>query len=190
MLLVHREYRERRNISCGEWEHSKNRESQEKLHKRGYIWTEPWKMTRITSSREGCRNGLLRTSGSWPWPHVLYTLAGSAWSSRESLIMECMMHKTKNFTAMDCSLIAYPEFLFSLRAVRLAFHVLGCHVLENVRPTSTSESVFWPPRRLEPPLGSLRRFVFVWKILLLRYLLQNEVDVYCECPDLIVDLSW
>ena len=56
--------------------------------------------------------------------------------------MECMKHKTKNFTAMDCSLIAYPEFLFSLRAVRLAFHVLGCHVLENVQPTSTSELVF------------------------------------------------
>ena len=50
--------------------------------------------------------------------------------------MECMKHKTKNFTAMDCSLIAYPEFLFSLRAVRLVFHILGCHVLENVGPAS------------------------------------------------------
>lgn len=86
--------------------------------------------------QRGCRNGLLCTSGPWPWPRVLYTLAGSAWSSRESLIMECMKHKTKNFTAMDCSLIAYPEFLFSLRAVRLAFHILGCHVLENVGPAS------------------------------------------------------
>ena len=29
MLLVHREYRERRNISSGEWKHSRNRERQE-----------------------------------------------------------------------------------------------------------------------------------------------------------------
>ena len=37
---------------------------------------------------------------------------------------------------MNCSLIAYPGFSFSLSAVRLAFHILGCRILGNVGPAS------------------------------------------------------
>lgn len=44
------------------------------------------------------------------------TLARSAWSSRQNLIMEWIKHKTKNSRALDYSMIAYPEFLFSLSA--------------------------------------------------------------------------
>lgn len=64
------------------------------------------------------------------------TVARNSQSSRESLIMEWIKHKTKNSTAMDCSMIAYPEFLFSLSAVRLVFHILGCHILGNKGTTS------------------------------------------------------
>lgn len=59
------------------------------------------------------------------------TIARSAWSSRESVIMEWIKHKTKNSTAVHCFMIVHPEFLFSLCAVRLVFHILGCHILGN-----------------------------------------------------------
>lgn len=62
---------------------------------------------------------------------ICCTVARNAHSSRGSLIMEWIKHKTKNSTAMGCSVIAYPEFLFSLSAVRLVFHILGCHILGN-----------------------------------------------------------
>lgn len=64
------------------------------------------------------------------------TTARSAWSSRQNLIMEWIKHKTKNSTVLDCPIIAYPEFLFSLSAERLAFHILGCHILGNTGTAS------------------------------------------------------
>lgn len=62
---------------------------------------------------------------------IYCTVARNAQSSRESVIMERIKHKTKNSTAVDYFVIAYPEFLFSLTAVRLVFHILGCHILGN-----------------------------------------------------------
>lgn len=58
-----------------------------------------------------------------------YTVTRSARSSKESVIMGWIKLKTENSTAVDCFVITYPEFLFSLSAGRLVFHVLGCRIL-------------------------------------------------------------
>lgn len=91
-------------------------------------------------------------------------VARSSWPSRQSVIMEWIRHKIKNSTALDCCMIAYPEFLFSLSAERLALHILGCHILGDIgtaQPACTFELVSWPPGRMEPPLGSLRNHAMI-----------------------------
>lgn len=45
---------------------------------------------------------------------MYWTVARRAQSIRESVIMEWIKHKTKNAIAVDCSVTAHPEFLFSL----------------------------------------------------------------------------
>lgn len=92
---------------------------------------------------------------------LIYCSVASSWSSRESLIMEWIKHKTKNSTAMDCSVIAYPEVLFSLSAVRLVFHILGCHVLGNkvtasqpaLLTTQESETPTWVIKKSRYDVG-------------------------------------
>lgn len=81
------------------------------------------------------------------------TVARSAQSSREGVIMEWIKHQTKSTIAVDCFVRAYPEFIFSLSAVRLVFHIFGCHSL-GIKGTASQH--FWPPRKVPPPFGSLR----------------------------------
>lgn len=122
-------------LSMGSGSTGGDKEGQGRLYRRGYVWTSPWKMLGFHLAERGTGMG----------SHVLQahdlglmycTVARNSQSSRESLIMEWIKHKTKNSTAVDCSMIAYPEFLFSLSAVRLVFHILGCHILGNKGTTS------------------------------------------------------
>lgn len=87
----------------------------------------------------------LAERGTGMGPHVLQahglgfmrcTVTRSAWASKESVIMEWIRQKTENSTVVDCFVIAYPEFLFSLSAVRLVFHILGCHILGSTGTAS------------------------------------------------------
>lgn len=80
------------------------------------------------------------------------TVARSAQSSRESVIMEWIKHKTKNSIDVDCFVVAHPEFVFSFSAVRLVFHIVGCCALGN-KGTAASTSDHPGEGRL--PFGSL-----------------------------------
>lgn len=92
------------------------------------------------------------------------TTARSAWSGRHNPIMEWIKHKTKNSTVLDCSVIAYPEFLFSLSAERLAFHILGCRILGNIGTASQPALLSQYPDHLvgwNPHLGKLRNHAVI-----------------------------
>lgn len=125
-------------LTVGSWGTGGDREGQGKLYRRGYIWTRPWNMTRISSSRKGLREGLIIcASGSWPWPHVRRTLGRTAQPSSESLIMEWIKHKKLKILQPWIALWQHIQnSYFPSSTVRLAFHILGCHILGNTGTTS------------------------------------------------------
>lgn len=156
MLLMHKECRNGNNTFCGQWGHRQGqagsrKTSQKRLHLNGTL-KDDWDFIQLRGVQGRVHMCFrLMTLASC----ALY-LGGTSQFSTERLIMEWIKHKTKNPTAIDCSVTAHPEFLFFSQNTEMAFRIFGCCILENTGTASQHfVSVLWPPRRMEPPLGSL-----------------------------------
>lgn len=95
---------------------------------------------------------------------IYYTIARNAWSSRESLIMEWVKYKNKKFHSHRLLPGSISRILIFPQCSEIGISHIRLPYLRKYghsQPASTSESGSWPPRRMEPPLGSLRRYAMV-----------------------------